>query len=67
MCIEKQTLEAAFLNAIRDMQALLSEQGRALAEDETGLDRFETALTLARERRDNAQLALLAHIRTHGC
>jgi hypothetical protein len=67
ICIERQTLGAAYLNAIRDVHALLAARGRALVQGDAALDRFEAELTLARERRDHAWIALLAHVQAHGC
>jgi hypothetical protein len=67
ICIERQTLGAAYLNAIHDVHALLATQGRALVQGDAALDRFEAPLTLARERRDHAWIALLAHVQAYGC
>ena len=67
ICAQRQALGSVFLDAVRDLNGLVVAQGRALVQGDTALDQFDAALMRARERRDNAKAAFLAHVQAHGC
>jgi hypothetical protein len=56
-----------YLDAIRTLNDLVQAQAEALIDGKEKLDRFDLALTIARERRNQAKLAYAAHIQAHGC
>lgn len=64
-CFDKQKRIAAFVNAVSEYHRMLSAQVESMLKGE-GL-RFEDEVTRARERRDNAKYAVLAHKEAHGC
>lgn len=67
VCIERRNLGAAYLNAVHDLNELLEAQAMALVEGQPKLERFDLALTVARERRDRTKLAWASHVQAHGC
>jgi hypothetical protein len=59
-------LGAAFLQTVHDMTALRESEVAALAAG-GGLERFEMALSLARQRKVEAKNLYVLHIQAHGC
>jgi hypothetical protein len=55
------------LNALREITALLSQQAEAVTEWDLAFSRFELLLHLAREKKDTAKYALIAHTEAHHC
>jgi len=65
-CSEKKALADLFVEATRDLVALHHAEAEALTQGAT-LDRFDLALKLAREKKDEIKLAYQLHVRKHGC
>jgi hypothetical protein len=66
LCEDKKRLRDEYLYRLREITALLSQQAEATVCD-LSLSRFELLLHLAREKKDAAKYALIAHIESHRC
>ena len=66
-CAEKHRLEDEFITAIREVVGLLDHQSKALIDGGAEFLRFDLLLHFAREKKDIAKYALLAHIEAHRC
>jgi hypothetical protein len=64
ICLEKQRLAEAAARARCELKAL---HDREIGDCGAGLHRFDLALTLAQEQRDEAQKAYFLHTAVHGC
>jgi hypothetical protein len=67
ICEVKKRLRDEFLNAIRQVTLLLSQQAEAVIEWDSEFSRFDGLLHLAQEKREAAKYALIAHIEAHHC
>lgn len=67
LCEEKNRLRGEFLTAIRELNALLSQQTRAVIEGDPDFSRFDVLLHVAHEKKDLAKYAWIAHIESHHC
>jgi len=67
LCTTKQRLGDAFLEAVREMTAIESQQIRSVIEGDPDFSRFDVLLHLAQEQKDMAKYAWIAHVETHGC
>jgi hypothetical protein len=66
-CEEKNRLQGVFLRAIRELNALLSEQTKAVIEGEPDFSRFDVLLHFAHEKKEMAKYAWIAHVESHHC
>ena len=66
-CENKHRLQEEFLEAIREVTGLLSQQAEAVIEWDPARTHFDLLLHLAHEKKDAAKYALIAHIEGHHC
>jgi hypothetical protein len=66
-CGEKHQLMEDFLNAIREMTALQSQQMHAVLDGDPDFSRFDLLLHFAQEKKETAKYAWIAHVESHGC
>jgi hypothetical protein len=66
-CEEKLELQSAFLEAIAELNRILSEQTHAIASGDSDFSRFDVLLHMAQEKKDGAKYALMNHVEAHGC
>jgi len=66
-CEEKLQLQSAFLEAIAELNRILSEQTHAIACGDSDFSRFDLLLHTAQEKKDGAKYALMNHVEAHGC
>jgi len=66
-CEEKAQLRDDFVNSIRELNALLSQQTQAVIEGDPDFARFDLLLHLAQEKKDKAKYAWIAHVEAHRC
>ena len=67
ICESKKRLRGEFLDAIRQVTLLLSQQSEAVIEWDSDFSRFDSLLHLAQEKREAAKYALIEHIESHHC
>jgi hypothetical protein len=66
-CEEKNRLRDEFLKTIRELNALLSQQTRAVIEGDPDFSRFDVLLHVAHERKEMAKYAWITHVESHHC
>jgi hypothetical protein len=66
-CEEKHRLIQEFVEANHVLMTLLSEQTSAVIDEDPDFSRFDDLLHMARERKDHAKYALIAHVDQHHC
>jgi hypothetical protein len=66
-CGEAMRLREALLAAIRELNALHSEQMRSVLDGDSDFSRFDLLVHMANERKDLAKYALLQHLESHRC
>jgi hypothetical protein len=66
-CEEKKRLLDQFLNSIREITVLQTQQARALIEGDPDFSRFDVVLHVAHEKKDAAKYAWIAHVESHHC
>jgi hypothetical protein len=66
-CEEKLHLQSAFLEAIAELNRILSDQTHAIACGDSDFSRFDLLLHTAQEKKDGAKYALMNHMEAHGC
>ena len=66
-CMEKNRLLGDFLNAIRELTSLLSQQTRAVIKGEADFSHLDMLLHLAQEKKEQAKYRWIAHVETHHC
>ncbi len=66
-CEDKHRLLEEFLEAIKVVTFLLSQQAEAVIDWDPAFSRFDLLLHLAHEKKDAAKYALIAHIEAHHC
>jgi hypothetical protein len=67
VCSERVHYMEDFLQAIRELGTLQSEQAKAVIESDPEFSRFDLLIHMANERKDRAKYALLLHVQEHGC
>ena len=67
VCSDRVRYTQAFLQAIRELGALQTEQARAVIEGDADFSRFDLLIHMANEKKDDAKYALLLHIEQHHC
>ena len=66
-CQEKNRLQRHFLQKIRELNALLADQTKAVIEGEPDFNRFDILIHMAQEQKEMAKYAWIAHVESHGC
>jgi hypothetical protein len=66
-CGDAVRLRDALLAAIRELNALHSEQMRSVLDGDTDFSRFDLLVHMANERKDLAKYSLLQHLESHRC
>jgi hypothetical protein len=66
-CEVKQQFVDAFIEAVREMNAIENQQIGAVIEDDPDFSRFDLLLHFAQEKKDSAKYAWIAHVESHGC
>jgi hypothetical protein len=67
ICAEKLHLSDLYIEAVREIMQLEDAEISAVINGGVGLERFDLALRVAREKRDRAKLAFTLHLQQHGC
>ncbi|MDR3703421.1 MAG: hypothetical protein P4L56_27480 [Candidatus Sulfopaludibacter sp.] len=57
----------AFLEAIRELNALQSQQIQAVIDGDSDFTRFDVLLHIAQEKKDRAKYEWISHVETHRC
>jgi hypothetical protein len=66
-CEEKNRLMVEFLDAIRKLTTLQSQQSQAVIEGDPDFGQFDLLLHLAQEKKDKAKYEWIAHVESHHC
>jgi hypothetical protein len=66
-CEERRRLSEEFLATNRVLMDLHSQQTQAVIDNDHDFSRFDDLIHLAREKKDQAKYALIAHIEKHHC
>lgn len=66
-CVVKQRLIDAFLDTVREVTELEKQQIQAVIESDAEFSRFDLLIHFAREQKDMAKYAWIAHVESHGC
>jgi hypothetical protein len=67
LCTTKQRLIDAFLEAVREMHLIETQQVQCVIEGDPDFARFDLLLHGAQEEKDMAKYAWIAHVESHGC
>jgi hypothetical protein len=67
VCSDRVRFTQAFLQAIRELGVLQTEQARAVIEGDPEFSRFDLLIHMANQKKDDAKYALLLHIDQHHC
>ena len=67
LCSEKARLMEDFLQTIRELGTLQSEQAKAVIEGDPEFSRFDLLIHMANEKKDHAKYAWMLHVEKHGC
>jgi len=66
-CVEKHRLIDEFLATNHVLIDLQNQQVRAVIDQDTDFARYDDLIHVAREQKDQAKYALIAHIEEHDC
>jgi hypothetical protein len=66
-CEEKNRLQRNFLLSIRELSTLLAEQTQAAIDSDPDFARFDMLIQKAREKKELAKYAWIAHVESHQC
>jgi hypothetical protein len=66
-CLEKYRLLSEFVTAIRELNALLTEQTQAVIDGDPEFSRLDLLLHLAQEKKDQAKYRWITHVESHHC
>ena len=66
-CEEKSRLLDQFVTAIRELNALLNDQTKAVIDGDPDFSRFDVLLHFAQEKKEKAKYAWIAHVESHRC
>jgi hypothetical protein len=55
------------LAAYREVAELQNQQTQSIIDHDREFSRFDDLIYLAREKKDQAKYALIAHLESHGC
>ena len=67
ICPEKQRLIDGFLAANHVLMDLQNQQTQAVIDQDPEFSRFDDLIHMAREKKDQAKYALMAHVEQHHC
>ena len=67
VCNDRIRFTQDFLQSIRELGALQSEQAKAVIDGDQDFARFDLLIHMANEKKDHAKYALLLHIEKHHC
>jgi len=67
VCSERVRYMEEFLQAIRELGTLHTEQARAVIQGDPEFCRFDLLIHMANERKDHAKYAWLFHVEDHHC
>ena len=67
VCGERTRHMEAFLEAIRELNLLHTDQAKAVIEGDPDFSRFDLLIHMANEKKDHAKYAWLLHVENHGC
>ncbi|HEY2015784.1 MAG TPA: hypothetical protein VGH38_19915 [Bryobacteraceae bacterium] len=56
-----------FLEAMHEVNMLLSQQIRAVIDEDPDFNRFDLLIHLANEKKDRAKYAWMIHVDSHNC
>ena len=66
-CETKHRLIGDFIAANHELMELQNQQTQAVIDHESDFTRFDEPIHMAREKKDKAKYALIAHISEHHC
>lgn len=66
-CEEKHQLLDDFLQAVRELNALLDEQSKSLIAGDPDFSRFDVLIHMAHQKKENAKYRWMAHVEAHHC
>jgi hypothetical protein len=66
-CEEKQRLIDEFLASSHVLMDLQNQQTQAVIDQDPEFSRFDDLIHMAREKKDHAKYALIAHVEKHHC
>jgi hypothetical protein len=66
-CEIKNRLQRNFLQTIRELNTLLSDQTQAVIDGDPDFGRFDLLIQMAQEKKDTAKYAWIAHVESHQC
>lgn len=66
-CEEKQRLVKEFVDSSHEFMELQTKQTRAVIDGDGDFARFDDLIHMAREKKDRAKYALIAHMEGHLC
>ena len=66
-CREKQRLIDEFLASNHALVDLQNQQTQSVIDQDPEFSRFDDLIHMAREKKDNAKFALIAHVENHHC
>ena len=66
-CEEREWLTDEFLASARALMNLQNQQVQAVIEHDHDFSRFDDLIHLARQKKDQAKYALIAHLENHRC
>ncbi len=67
LCDQKFQLTVAFLHATQVLMELHNQQTKAVIDGDPDFERFDDLIHVAREDKDGAKYALIAHLGEHRC
>jgi len=66
-CDQKHRLVNEFLAASHALVEIQNQQTQAVIDQDPEFSRFDDLIHMAREKKDNAKYALIAHVENHHC
>ena len=67
ICSERVRHMESFLQAIRELGALQTEQAKAVIQGDPDFARFDLLIHMANDKKDHAKYAWLLHVEQHHC
>jgi hypothetical protein len=66
-CAQKHRLSEEFLQAIHEVNVLLTQQLQAVIDGDSGFPEFDVLIHIAQQKKDRAKYAWIAHVESHHC
>jgi hypothetical protein len=66
-CEERNRLQNEFLETIRELNAVQSQQTQAVIDGDSEFCRFDLLISAAQEKKDQAKYTWMAHVELHRC